>query len=618
MLFPFGLVSPVPGAGLLLALCLALALGLGWLEWRRRARWRRTRALAAGAATLALAVLGLAPARRVAAPGGRLLLVTAGAERDAVRRLADSLGVRRVAYLPDAAAAAPAGARPLADARLLRARHPDVATLDVAGWGPEPAAWPALAGLAVRLHPAPLPAGVTAVVAPTMVPFGEAVTLRGAVMPGARAGWIRLEGDAGAVDSARVDAAQRSFALHARPRAAGPGRWILRGDTALGMPAETLGVDVDSIRAPRVLVVESAPSFETRFLAQWLARQGGTLAVRTRVTRDVWRTEFRNRPRRALTPLTPALLGEFDVVVTDGRVLAALAAPERAALHSAIADSGRGLLVRADSATVGPADFFRAARVLPARSADGGGDALVRPIWTGRATAPRTPVAAAPWTLQPGFGAAALVRAAPPGARAALVVAAPRGAGWVALDAVATPSRWALAGEPEAFAGYWSHVLGAIAAGGGRGAWRVEPGVPLVDQPVVLTLATRDSAPLGLVLGPAGARDTIFLARDPLESTRWRGTWWPRAAGWHALTGGGARLNVLVGAREAWPARRAARRLAAAQAAAGADAAPAPESGAGATAGSAGVIERPVPLLPAFLLFLGCAGVLWVTDPRRA
>src|SRR5690606_23609370 len=101
---------------------------------------------------------------------------------------------------------------------------------------------------------------------------------------------VHLEGPGGTVDSIRTDSVG-GFSFATLPRAPGRQLHVLTAGAGAAMVAETLGVAVEPRHLPRVLVLEAAPGFETRHLKTWLGAQGGEVAVRSLMGRDVHRYE---------------------------------------------------------------------------------------------------------------------------------------------------------------------------------------------------------------------------------------------------------------------------------------------------------------------------------------
>ena len=84
--------------------------------------------------------------------------------------------------------------------------------------------------------------------------------------------------------------------------------------------------------AARMLLLQSAPSFEWRSLARWLARAGARVAARTRVSETRFRDRFDGLSARALDTLDRDLLSQFDLVIADGAALGVLDDASRSAL----------------------------------------------------------------------------------------------------------------------------------------------------------------------------------------------------------------------------------------------------------------------------------------------
>ncbi len=462
-----------------------------------------------------------------------------------MRRLADSLGKALLVADP-------------ADLRLMRA---SVHRLFVSGWGLDAAEWRTLDSIPVSFHPTPLAPGISRASWPTEVALGDRLVVEGAVAAAQTGQLIRLLDPSGPTDSARLDSSG-GFHLEARPRAIGRSLFVLR--TVIGdhsVAAETLGVSVVAPPAWRVLILESSPRFETSALRDWLAARGSAVAIRTAVSRNRHRTEFVNRDSGSVVALTARLVSQFDVAVVDGRTLAGLTASERLTLRRAVADEGLGVLVIPDTVVLDPGTgrfsdraFFLDFTIRRIESLE---VRLVRPRWAGLDRPPTVPAPAAPYTLVPRFGMESLME---DGSGNVLAQVTPRGAGRVGLSLVTGTARWARGGERDAFSAYWSHVFSSVAGGPGDDHWTIEtPGPWLVHHPLVVDVETPGERPVTLLVAPSGARDSVFLARDPLAPTHWRGTFWPREPGWHELAERG-RTAFYVQPAGAWWSRQGAER----------------------------------------------------------
>jgi hypothetical protein len=550
---------------------------------------RTLRRVALVGALLALVAIGLKPHWTASGPAGTVVLVTPGADAPAVRRLADSLGGAPVVNQADSV-------RRLAPVR----------RVFVAGWGLDPEDWRELDSIPVAFRASAPPRGLASISWPAAIPLGGDLVVEGRVAAPPTGSVITLLDLGGAADSAALNGAG-AFQLVSHPRALGPMLGVLRvsiGDQRVA--EETIAVTVVPPRTDRLLILEAAPRFETGALRDWVAGHGGAVAVRSTVSRDRYHTEFVNRGHITLDALTSRLLTQFDAVVLDGRTLAGLTTLERAALRQAVTETGLGLLIEADtalydgSAHFSDRDFFFG---FAFRAAGGLDERAVRPTWPGAQALATTALAAEPYTLMDRFGAEPVVE---DGVGGVLAQVTPRGAGWIGVSLVRESDRWIRSGDRVAFGALWSRLVGAITAGrAGREDWEVRsPGPWLVDQPVALAVDAPGEHPVGIVITPSGASDSVFLARDPVVSSRWTGLFWPRETGWHRV-GSASGPGFYAQAAGVWDSRRSEELLEASARYLAASGAPPPGPG------TLRPVSHPIPAGWLFTLFLVCASLLW-------
>ena len=557
---------------------------------------RPLRTVALCAALLALAVIGIRPSWRVGASVRDAVLTTPGATVSDAARIADSLG----------------GAAVFTNLADVLSHRAGLGNLHVVGWGLDADDWVRLESIPVTFDATALPHGIEQAAWPAQIALGDRLSVDGRVAGprGASATRVELADPTGIVDSAAVDSTG-AFHLETEPRALGRFRYTLRLRGA-GV-AETLGVQVAPPPEWRVLVLESAPRPETTVLRDWLGRRHGVVAVRSSVSRDRVHREFVNRPATPLDQLTVSLLAQFDIVIIDGRSLAALTNDERALLRRAVDVDGLGVLLVPDTAvTDGGAarfadrDFFIDFALQRRGDVD---EQLVRPLWRepGGHEPTAAAVAAEPYALSDRFGTTALIR---DGSGHTLAQVAPRGAGRVALSLITGTARWRRSGLADLYAAYWSRLLAAT----GRPSrnlprWSIAtPGPWIVGRPVAIEAATGDTLTVVLVSGPAGGADSVFLARD--ASGRWRGIYWPRTTGWYSVASDSGPAFYAQGSGS-WMEVRAGERVAASN-----GAVVAARGGARLPATSLTVPAMPLPLAWAFGLFLVSAGYLW-SERRR-
>jgi hypothetical protein len=124
--------------------------------------------------------------------------------------------------------------------------------------------------------------------------------------------------------------------------------------------SENIAFSVVMGNQPRVLIKQSAPSFETRRLKQWLSQANSEVHIISQISKNKWAQqhinvknthEDNNKQQKVAEQahiLQTKLLDNYDVLIIDSRMLLALEENEIQALYRAI-NKGLGLLIKADA-----------------------------------------------------------------------------------------------------------------------------------------------------------------------------------------------------------------------------------------------------------------------------
>lgn len=552
-----------PSIGLLATVVAALLFAVAL--WREDRPLRPFRAAVIALAVLSLLLLFLRPSRLVETVTSSATLLTPGAPAESLDRATDgeerfTLGIsaeeaRRAEHLPDLA--------------WLGRHRPEIHRLHIAGHGPEPWEWESFGGAVELRASAPPAPGVEDVIWPRIVRLGEDLVVAGRLAGlGGSASRLRLEGPGGVAADLDLDGTTTAFTLRTRPRDAG--RFLYRLILDIGgetVAAETVPIVVESARPPTVLWLEDAPGFETRHVKSWLAEIGGSVAVRSRLSRERFREEFygfpdapQKHPPKRLAPLRRELLARFDLVVVDGETLAALTAAELDALRTAIGD-GLGLLLRGGEPDEAELPTWLA---WPKRTIGELDEMLAVAVWPGAPEISALAVSAR--EIVPSADVVPLI--SDPSGR---ILAASRrvGAGHIGLTLLAGTYRFVQAGQGESHRQVWSRLAGRLARPEVGPRWRLPAGPAFVDRPVEIVVETKLPA-RALTAAAEGADPVVLELRpDASETTVYRATFWPRSVGWHRLEladgTGEEDAWLYVEPAGTWPTWRAARRLEAAR-----------------------------------------------------
>jgi hypothetical protein len=284
----------------------------------------------------------LAPPSTLSLKEQSVVLLTAGAKVDHPVSEADLF------IAPDTRIESETGGSWLLDIGQLSLRRPAINSLKVLGHGLTAEQWTAIPDhVEVDFH-APALNGLVNVNWPGHLSRGEPLLVKGRYRQEEnQAAHLELIAPGGGVvDEVELRAGQ-DFSLSAIPRVAGEHEYRLRlRQEGRVSTEETVAVSVSSGRGARLLVIQSAPSFETRHLKSWAGELGNPLLILTRISKERHISQAVNLPDNADTRLSPALLAGQDLLIMDGRSWFELTVGHREWVTTAV-NEGLGLLVLA-------------------------------------------------------------------------------------------------------------------------------------------------------------------------------------------------------------------------------------------------------------------------------
>ena len=537
---PGGSLNQIEVLVALLVFTLVAAFALHW-AWRRPSQHARSaRLIATGVAVAALLMAALQPEIGHRTSGHAAILITPGATETELARLPDSLP--RFVYR--SSANEKAATNTVSDAAALLRRLPSLQLLRVVGAGLPSYEWPHLTGVKLEFD-SPRPPGWQALTQSLSAESGQWLTVQGRYVSPRSGLAVRLRASSGlSLDSVPL-ASDGRVVLSARAPNAGVHLWTL--DVMAGselVERVTLPVTVAPVRALRVQLRLSAPSFEARFFRDWAQQAGHRVAI--------WQSVSRARASSASSAgaliigrFTTAALRSCDVLVLDGQSYLQLDPGERSALAAAV-QAGLGVLLLADG--LGATELaawpssWPTALALRADSTRAGAtpDSLLLKTASGQALAnsPRVPLR---------FASASRVSPIIFSSRDVRAGAAVVGQGTWAVSLVSATHAWQLAGRADLYADYWAYLLRRISRPHTAWSLTTYPKATREHEPVCITLT---GVPLGAVLSvyvhsPAGDSVALACIQDSLRATRWSSVYWPRQEGWHeVLAAGGQPLDT--------------------------------------------------------------------------
>ncbi len=352
---------------------------------------------------------------------------------------------------------------------------------------------------------------------------------------------IVLRGPGGVEDSVRVRVAEEvPFDLSFVAKA--PGRYVysLSITDASGLiREEEVPIEVVDDRFLSVLILQTYPQAEARFLKNFLSAKGHRLVTRYTLSKGVYRHEFANGATEKIGVLTQASLGSFDLVITDSETIETLAGAELRELEASVA-KGVGLLITlrdVPDKTRFPGNALNI--TLDTSAADtvryqiGRFGSFVGPF-AGIKSGGHTQVVlrSGPYTLQ-GFVLS--------------------DDGKIGFCTLLETYRLGLGGDNSAYAALWAPLIEQVARRedvparvGLKSPFPVYP-----DEPVDVEVIGGEDLTL---TDAKGVR--IPLAEDVRIDNLWHGTFWPPIAGWATLSISDTTQALFVSKPGAWSSVR--------------------------------------------------------------
>ncbi|MFQ3597373.1 MAG: hypothetical protein SNJ66_03435 [Chloroherpetonaceae bacterium] len=509
---PIAFQAEIEQIAVVLLLGVVLATLMLIVELRRPSKKRFALRLALNTiAILALVLLGLESMRLAPTSPKKIALFTDEVHSNLLDSLTQSNAFELFSLIPNSQT------KHIQDVGIL-ARNFPTSEIHLFGNGLNKADLTRLRGRQLFFHQLELPKGIVELSTPQSITLGEALQVKGLV----RGKFNRLEFKANEmlIDSLSNLNEETPFEFSFTPKQSGK----LMLSLALDGKEEKWGATVRSPEPLSILVLQSKPTFEVKYLQNFLAEKAYRFAMRVMVGKERYREAFLNLPSQSLAPLSRKLLSRFDLVMIDAETLASLTASERRTLENAVAQDGLGIFItELDSVLLRESSlkFFQPFRFRAhqAREQSVVGKAFKSSLISLDAA-----------TVVQDFGVQSLLEDSDGRSVAAF---AQKGFGRIAISLVQNAYQWQLEGKREVYASYWAHLFSAIAKRANETAVSV-PTISIVHEPIEFRVQTAIDSPRVLI--QEHLQETpISLRQETLNPRAWRGRYWAKESGWIAF-----------------------------------------------------------------------------------
>lgn len=333
--------------------------------------------------------------------------------------------------------------------------------------------------------------------------------------------------------------AGEAFSFSFAPKATGQWRYKIQlqeiGEAAI-LAEESVAFSVEKARQPTILVMQSAPLFETRHLKNWATELGVEMTVVSQISRSRSISQHLNYPSDNQPlhddPLAQQQLHRYDLMIIDGRALLSLSEDGISYLNDAI-EQGLGLLTLADSALLKATKerrlTFNSALVAPALE-NSKLDRRAVPTW------PNSRVRQPMRVFNAQFESQAVTTLIRDENNQPLVVSENRGLGKSSVSLLSNTYQWKTAGLGQTYSHYWQYILSRLGRNTIKQTWQDSQKLEFINQPQRLCFHG-DAPPDGELIDTLSQQSQqLKFAAQWLEKDKYCATFWGSNPGWYRVT----------------------------------------------------------------------------------
>ena len=328
-----------------------------------------------------------------------------------------------------------------------------------------------------------------------------------------------------------------SLTFETVPKSTGRWRYQVSLQTAddKEIVSEQIYVNVKPGASPKVLIYQSAPSFETRHLQNWLSDMNAQVRIETQISKDKFKQQSINiaaaRAAQWRQPLNAELLNWADLLVIDMRGVSQLSSTQMTALDQALLD-GLGIVVIADNSlndagTLSLLNPFIDDLIVLADT-----DKTALPQWVGFSA--RQPVA----SLKSRFTADSDGLIISDEYQRGLVKVIDRGVGKLATSLMSSAYTWRIGGNRQLHSRYWQLILTEVGRSKPLPRWNMQHFSLLDSATSQVKLCASGLSPEASVTVQSESNDqaiALNLTQSAVLRDRYCASFWQQESGWHRL-----------------------------------------------------------------------------------
>ncbi len=351
---------------------------------------------------------------------------------------------------------------------------------------------------------------------------GDNLIIRGIYNKPKKGIQLFLEGPGGVLlDSVSLTSASQKegFQLKSSLKVAGNFIFSLveKDSLGVGLSSDPLPVKVLEKKQLNILLLNSFPTFETKYLKNFLAEMGHQVLVKSRITKGRYAFESYNTEQSSLWTLSKSNLEPIDLLIIDANSLNNLSQNERSALQGSIQEEGLGVFIQPDEG------FFTARNFLSSFTFSNDGNIETRvDVW------PNIKMEKHPFSFQEKITLQPIQKV-----KQKIVSAFQQyGSGRIGTSVIQNTYQLVLDGHSFAYKEYWTELINKLSKKDNPLVfWEATNQLAFIDEPFHFEIRTSQNNPVVTKDG-----NIIPLRRDVDILNKWTGITYPREKGWNQLS----------------------------------------------------------------------------------
>ena len=351
--------------------------------------------------------------------------------------------------------------------------------------------------------------------------IGDKLVIKGnyqKAKPGTR---LILEAPGGiAVDSVIFNSGKdQTFELSTDLKVAGKYLYKLTEKDSMGEKLRTNPIPVKiTKRLPlKILMIDAFPTFETKYLKNYLAQAGQEVSIRTQITTGRYKYEYFNIEQKGPITFTEDILKKFDLLIIDASSLKDLSKKEKLILKRSIRYEGLGVFIQPSM------DFFNTKNELADLKFKGDNKTKIS-----LDSNSKIQVNKYPYQFIPQNRLQTIVSYD----KSRLAAYQKIGLGRVGTGVLENSYQLVLDGNGDQYQDLWSKIIKKISKRAKISSELTsDQFIVFKDEPYNFRLRTKEAMPIVVDL----KESKVPLKQDISISNLWKGTVYPREKGWQTL-----------------------------------------------------------------------------------